>query len=188
MKTFDLIRDSNLDTQACIENLAAMFDKDEFSLFSFSGYRGVKPLIGRIVGSEFRLHKRRYWRNSFGPVLYGKIVPVGGGAQIQAYWGFLRSARICLLIWLVLVALISVPLIADAIRQSVHGQFLTENDRWLLLVVPFALLAWGFVLPYVGGVLSASEKPIILDVLQRAIPGTELPVVERERTWFSRLG
>jgi hypothetical protein len=148
MKTFDLIRDSHLDTQACIENLAAICDKDEFSLFSFSGYRGVKPLIGRIVGTEFRLHKRRYWRNSFGPV----------------------------------------PLITDAMRQSVRGQFLTENNRWLLLVVPFALLAWGFVLPYVGGFLSASEKPIILDALNRAIPGTELPVVERERTWFSRLG
>ena len=188
MKTFDLILDSNFDTKACVENLAALFDEDEFSLFSLTGYRGAKPLIGRVVGSEFRLHKRRQWRNGFGPVLYGRIVPVGGGTQIQAYWGFLRRARIYLLIWLVFAALISVPLITDTIVQSVHGRSLTENNRWLLLVVPFALLAWGFVLPYVGGLLSASEKPIILDALKRAIPGTELPLVERERTWFSGLG
>jgi hypothetical protein len=73
MESLDLVLHSDSSPCECLAKLAEQMDLDRLTLFSFSGYRGKKPMLGRIAGNEFRLHKRRYWHNSFGPVLYGRV-------------------------------------------------------------------------------------------------------------------
>src|SRR5258708_26192557 len=82
----DITLNSDYPPQLCLAKLAEHIDMDQFTLFSFSGYDGDKPILGRIAGNEFRLHKRRYWRNAFAPVLFGRVLPDSKGTAIEAYW------------------------------------------------------------------------------------------------------
>jgi hypothetical protein len=76
-KKLDIVLHTDYPPATSIARLAGQIDLDERTLFSFSGYKGKKPILGRIAGNEFRLHKRRYWRNSFGPVLFGQMIADG---------------------------------------------------------------------------------------------------------------
>jgi hypothetical protein len=76
-KKLDIVLHGDYPPTTSIARLAGQIDLDERTLFSFSGYKGKKPILGRIAGNEFRLHKRRYWRNSFGPVLFGQVIADG---------------------------------------------------------------------------------------------------------------
>jgi len=77
-KKVDIILHSDYPPQTCLAKLAEQIDLDRWALFSLSGYKGSKAILGRFEGNEFRLHKRRYWRNSFGPVLFGRMTTWGG--------------------------------------------------------------------------------------------------------------
>ena len=86
VKKVDIALHSDYSPETCIAKLAEQVDLDVPTLFSLSGYKGKKPILGKIAGKEFRLHKRRYWHNSFGPVLFGRVIPDGCGTLIEAYW------------------------------------------------------------------------------------------------------
>jgi hypothetical protein len=61
-------------------------------MFFRPGYRRSKPVIGWIDGYELYLHKRPnwYWRNDFGPQLYGNLLPEARGTLIEGYFDSLR--------------------------------------------------------------------------------------------------
>ena len=99
----DIILHSDFPQESCLLRIAEESDVDQFTLFSRSGYKGTRPIVGRINGSEFRLHKRRYWHNSFGRVLFGRVIAEGRGVTIEGYWDVWRSTRVLIRTWLVLV-------------------------------------------------------------------------------------
>jgi hypothetical protein len=84
-KQLDLLLHSDYDPQACFARLVGQIDVQKRTLFSFSGFKGSKPVIGFISGNEFSLQKRRFWRNDFAPVLYARVLPAMKGALIEAY-------------------------------------------------------------------------------------------------------
>jgi len=71
-KKVDIVLHSDYSPETCLAKLAEQIDVDVPNVFSLSGYKGSKAILGRFAGKEFRLHKRRYWHNSFGPVLFGR--------------------------------------------------------------------------------------------------------------------
>jgi hypothetical protein len=79
----DIFLHSDFPRDACDAKIEAQIDFDRGTLLSLSGYRGTRPILGRIAGSEFRLHKRRYWHNSFGPVLFGRVITDGQGSRME---------------------------------------------------------------------------------------------------------
>jgi hypothetical protein len=91
-KKIDIILRSNYPPKTCLASLAEKIDIDRWTLFSLSVYGGNKPALGRIEGNEFRLHKRRYWHNSFAPVLFGRVTEDGRGTVVEAYWDTWRGA------------------------------------------------------------------------------------------------
>jgi hypothetical protein len=59
MKTIELIFHSDYSPGVCRAKIEGQIDLDQFTLFSFSGYKGDKPTVGRVAGNDFRLHRRR---------------------------------------------------------------------------------------------------------------------------------
>jgi len=187
VKTIDLALRSDFDPAACVLRLSAEFDIDQLTLLSFSGYRGGKPIVGRIVGQEFRLHKRRYWHNDFAPVLYGRMIPWGKGTHIEAYWNMRRLVRISLRIWLIFVSLISAPILVQTLGELLRGASPWRGNLWVGLLVPIALPMWGLLMPHIGAALSSREKPVIVQTLQRALVATQIPLEPKYRDWDSTL-
>jgi hypothetical protein len=187
MKTFDFVLRSDYSPDACLARLAEQIDIDQLTLFSLSGYRGSKPILGRIAGNEFRLHKRRSWHNSFGPVLYGRVAADGRGTTIEAYWDVLRSTRISMRIWLIFAALIGTPIFLRSVMQLLDGRTRMVGELWVVLVVPPAMILFGLLLPEWGALLSFHERRQVLKMLQRALAAGPTPVVSWERNWHSIL-
>jgi hypothetical protein len=186
MKSFDLVSRSDYDPAMCLERLAGQIDVDRWAV-SLSGYQGNKPILGRISGNEFRLHKRRYWHNSFGPVLYGRMISQGGGTVVEAYWDTRRVTRIALRVWLIFAALISTPIFLKTLQQSIRDKSMIRDNLWLGLIVPLFLVSWGILLPRIGSALSFHERRPIVELLQRTLMLGQTGAPKKERDWRSSL-
>ena len=145
-------------------------------------------MLGRIAGNEFRIHKRRYWHNSFGPVLYGRVTSDGQGAAIEAYWDMLPGARTSMQIWLIFAGLIGALAFYRSLLQLLGGKTREYGNLWVGLVVPPAMILFGLYLPRLGAQLSFHERKHVLELLNRALVAGPKPVESRERNWRSLLG
>jgi hypothetical protein len=187
MESFDLVLHSDYLPSECLAKLTEQIDVDRLTLFSFSGYQGKKPILGRIAGNEFRLHKRRYWHNSFGPVLYGRVAGDERGTTIEAYWDILRATRISTRIWLLFAALIGTPLFVKSLVQLLDAKTHATGESWVGLVVPPAMILFGLLLPELGALLSFHERKQVLEMLHRVLVAGPKPIASWERNWRSVL-
>lgn len=186
-KRWDIVLHSDYPPESCLAKLAQEIDVDAWTVFSFSGYKGKRPILGRIAGNEFRLHKRRYWHNSFGPVLYGRVVPSDGGTSIEAYWDMWPAVRLFMRIWFVLVALMGLPILVLSIREAISKGFVRGDDLWVGLIVPPALMLWGVLLPRLGAALGFHERKHIVQLLERTLLAGQESRASFERTWKSTM-
>jgi hypothetical protein len=186
-KKLDIVLHSDYSPETCLSKLAEQIDLDERTLFSFSGYKGKKPILGRTAGNEFRLHKRRYWHNSFGPVLFGRLTIDGHGTLIEAYWEIWKAVRIFMRIWLGLVVLFSASLFPSSLRCAMGGTCTVQGDYWVGVIVPPAMFLFGVLLPRIGSALSFHERKHIMGLLERTLVAGPTPVQNQERSWRSSL-
>jgi hypothetical protein len=186
-KKLDIVLHSDYPPQTCLAKLAEQIDLDERTLFSFSGYKGKKPILGGIAGDEFRLHKRRYWHNSFGPVLFGRMIPDGRGTLVEAYWEVWKAVRIFMRIWLGLAILICTPAFLVVLKCAINPRCADRENLWVGLIVPPALILWGFLLPRLGSALGFHERKHVVQLLERTLVAGPATVEKRERSWNSTL-
>jgi hypothetical protein len=187
MKSLDLVFHSDYSSGECLAKLSEQMDVDRMTLFSFSGYRGKKPFLGRIAGNEFRLRKRRYWHNSFGPVLYGRVTSDGQGALSEAYWDISPVAKASMQIWLIFAGLIGALTFFQWLMQLLGGKTLVSGNLGIGLAVPPAMILFGLYLPRLGAQLSFHERKHLLELLNRALLAGPKPVQSKERNWRSLL-
>ena len=173
--------------EICVARLVNALDIDDRTLFSFSGYRGEKPILGRVSGIQFRLHKRRYWRNDFAPVLYGRLIPEMRGTQIEAYWGIQSWTRTFMRVWIALAILIGAPMFVAVLYQLIAGPPAASKDSYLSLIVPPALILWGFILPKLGSALGYHERKYLVDFLQQTLIAGQVAGVAGNAGWRSSL-
>jgi hypothetical protein len=187
VKYVDLILQSSYAPEVCRTKLMEEIDPARRTIFSFSGYRGTKPVIGLISGLELRLQKRRYWRNDFVPILYGRIITDGAGTRIEAYWGIQRWTRIFMRIWLILAALIGTPIFLASLRQLITGKPSVQGDLYVgLLVPPGMLLFGGILLPKLGLLLGLHERRYLVRFLEGVLVAQTIQQ-RPEREWRSSL-
>jgi hypothetical protein len=186
VKYADLVLQSSYSPEVCLKKLGEEIDPPRRTIFSFSGYRGTKPVI-LTSGAELLLRKRRYWRNDFGPVLYARIITDGGGARVEAYWGIQRWTRIFMRIWLIIAALIGTPIFVASLRQFITGKPSIQGDLYLgLLVPPGMLLFGGVLLPKLGSLLGLHERRYLVGFLERVLVAQTIQQ-RPEREWRSSL-
>jgi len=186
-RKLDILLRSDYSPDTCFAKLAEQIDLDQRTLFSFSGYKGRKPVVGRIEGNEFRLHERRYWHNSFGPVLFGRITADGRGSLIEAYWEMWRSVRIFMRIWLGFAVLMGAPIFLYSLNCAISRKCSDQEALWLGLIVPLGLVLWGLLLPRLGAALSFHERKHIVELLERTLVAGEVPILTPARQWDSSL-
>ena len=166
---------SALDADQCITRLRETTDEQHRTLFSFSGYRGSKPILSRINGYNFQLQKRRYYRNDFAPNFYGLLVPWGSGARIEGHFGPPRWTQIFLRIWLGFVILVSVPVCISSLRDAAAGHRFHHGDAYIGLLVTLILILSGFLAPRFGDWLGRNEKTFILQFLETTLAARREP-------------
>ena len=179
----DITLHSDYLPELCLAKLAEQIDLDQFTLFSFSGYKGDKPILGRIAGNEFRLHKRRYWHNSFGPVLFGRVLPDSKGTTIEAYWDIWKWPRVFMRVWLGFAVAVGIPIFLASAREAMRERSLVSNNNWLGLAVPLILVLFGVLFPRIGAALSFHERRHVIKLLEGAVMAGPKPLPEMNRNW-----
>jgi hypothetical protein len=166
---------SALGAEQCIERLRQTTDEQHRTLFSFSGYRGSKPILSRIEGYNFQLQKRRYYRNDLAPNFFGKVIPWGSGARIEGRFGPPRWSLVFLRIWLGFALLVAIPLCISAIRDILAGQRFRHGDAYAGLLIPLGLVLVGWLAPRFGDWLGRNEKTFILQFLETTLAACPEP-------------
>jgi hypothetical protein len=77
---------SALTPDSVAEALTRSIDEEPWTVFSPSGYRGDRPLLGETSGNTFRVQKRPCSRNDFAPHFYARFGSEHGGTRIEGYF------------------------------------------------------------------------------------------------------
>ena len=93
--------------EECEARLASSVDAERLG-FSWSGYAGSRPILGKLRDSSFRLQKRRYYRNSFAPFFFGRFVASDDGTLIEGEFRMHPFVRVFMIVWFSLLAVPSV--------------------------------------------------------------------------------
>jgi hypothetical protein len=187
MNKWDVILHSDYSPDTCVAKLSEQIDSDKRSLFSLSGYKGSKPIVGRIGGNEFRLQKRRYWHNSFGPVLFGRVTSHGRGSLVEGYWGMARWTRMFMRVWIIFAIVVGTPILFDSLKCMGSAGCKVRGDWWIGVAVPPALVLWGLLLPRLGAVLSFHERKHVVQLLEQSLVAGPTGEPQMERSWESSL-
>jgi hypothetical protein len=170
---------TEFDPEACIRRLDDSIDPWHRTPLSFSGFAGSKPVIGWINGYEFRLRKRRYYRNDFAPQFYGNLKRNGRGTVVEGYFDMGRVTKVFMRIWLAIVILTGTPTFLSTVRGLIRGtSHATENPLVGLLVPPFMVLG-GFLLPKFGLWLGRHEEKYILEFLHTRLTATSSQITHQ---------
>ena len=167
---------TDFDTEECRRHLIESIDPERRTVFSLSGYKGSKPVIGRIEGNRFYLHKRRYWHNDFAPQFYGNLLPQARGTLIEGYFDVRRWTKIFMRIWLGGVLLLGSPIFARSLLDVLKGRSYMEGDLQVGLLVPPCMVLFGILFPKLGLWFGRGEERFILEFLQsRLVAGITNP-------------
>jgi hypothetical protein len=162
-KPKEIVLQTNLAVEDCIHRIQESTDSGERTLFSLSGYKGSKPLLVKFDGNQFKLWKRRYYRNDFSPYFYGTLSAENQGTRIQGHFDINRWTKIFMRIWLAGVVLFTLPVLLATLRQTAHG------DAWVGVAVPIGLIAFGILMPNFGRWLGRNEEKYIKDFLETTL-------------------
>jgi hypothetical protein len=165
-----IVLHSTLAPTTAADALRRSIDEEHRTLFSLSGYKGQRPVLGKITDSTFRVQKRRYWRNDFAPNFYGRFIPdAAGGTRIEGSFSLSPWVRTFMRFWLVGVVLLGGPIFVLTILDMTTGSHYTRGDAWVGVIVPPALALWGFLLPKIGGLFGRSDELYLLTYLEHAL-------------------
>jgi hypothetical protein len=170
LKTFmkkQIALHSGLTPSVVADALRRSMDEERRTLFSLSGYKGDQAVLGVVMGNTFRLQKRRYWHNDFAPHFYGQILPEPGGTRIEGHFDLGEWVKVFMRVWLAGAVLLGSPIFIMMLFKALNGT-LTGDDR-VGLIVPPALIIWGFVLPKLGRLLGRSDETFILEHLENVL-------------------
>ena len=152
-----------------LDALRRSIDPAQRTLFSLSGYKGERPVLGEVRENTFRLQKRRYSRNDFAGQFYGTVVSETGGSRIQGYFDAPRWARYLMRFWLAFAVLCGAPIFVLTVLDVLNGSQHTTGDTWVGLIVPPALILFGTVLPKIGRAFGRGDRKFMLDFLQQTV-------------------
>src|SRR5579863_8857441 len=125
----DVLLLTDLNPQECLRRLQEASDPGKRTLFSLSGYKGSKPVLAKIEGSEIKLWKRRYYRNDFAPYFFGTLSPAERSTRIEGHFDMDRWVRIFMTIWLGFAIIGGAAAIIATVSHPIHGRCWDRRDR-----------------------------------------------------------
>jgi hypothetical protein len=158
---------STLAPSAMADALRRSIDEGHRTLFSLSGYKGTKLILGEVGQNTFKLQKRRYSRNDFAGQFFARFEPERGGTRIEGYFDAPPWARWYMRIWLAGAVLIGTPLFISTLVDMSRGS--SRPNDWVGLVVPPALILFGVAMPMVGRLFGRPDRRLILEHVQHTL-------------------
>ena len=168
---------STLAPSAVADALRHSIDEKQWTLFSLSGYRGNRPLLGKVGENTFTVQKRRYGRNDFAGHLFGRFEPEANGTRIEAYFDAPPWARYFMRIWLAGAVLIGAPIFVGTLIDMITGSHYMSGENWVGLLVPPGLVLYGIVFPKIGRLFGKADRQFILEQLQNTLAAR---IIERD--------
>jgi hypothetical protein len=126
-------------------------------------------VLGEVTETTFRLRKRKCWRNDFAPNLYGKIQTEAGGSRIETHFDVSRWIKLFMRFWLAGVLLLGGPIFVLSALDYLTGSHHTSGDNWVGLIVPPAMVLWGFLLPRIGRRFGVGDERFLLEFVQQTL-------------------
>ena len=106
-----LVLNSDFSPEECAHRLRDAIDAERPAMFGFSGYRGSKPFLGEVEGTQFRVLQRAFSnRNSFPTVLTGEFQPRGTGTRTSAVFDLELTSKIAISLFNAVGLLVLVPI------------------------------------------------------------------------------
>lgn len=164
------ISHSALPPDVLCDTLRRTVDEEQRTLLFLSGFKGDRPLVGKIAEDRFRLRKRRSCRNDFARLLYGRVSAEGGGSRIEARFDLSWFTKNFMRAWFALLGLLGTTLLA--INLFAFGL----NTRGLKpALIRLALVLFAFLLMKIGQLLSKGGERYILQYLEENLAARQVP-------------
>lgn len=161
---------TKLSVENCIKKISDNAERNTF-MASFSRlWDYEKTFFYRIKGNTFRLEKVNYYRNSFKPVFYGKLIKENNGTRIEGYFGIHQAVKLFMIFWFLGVTILSLIPALNAIddlfipSKIVPGH-LTANPL-LALSIPFIFIGFGILIIFIGKYFGEKDENEIVEFIK----------------------
>jgi hypothetical protein len=131
-----------------------------------SGYKGDRPVLGEVFGEEFRIQKRRYWRNDFAPHFYGTLHWEPGGTRIEGHFDVSTWVKNVMRFWVGFVAVVGGIVFVLSVLDLTTGSHFISGDVRVGIIVPPAMLLFGLILPRIGRLVGKGDERFLLEHIQ----------------------
>jgi hypothetical protein len=110
------------------------------SAFRMGAQPGEKPFVGRVEGSTFKVLRRIYHRNSYRPQIWGSVIDVPGGSEVDLTMAISPVVVVFLVIWFAMMGGFASTALRQIIPSAGAGHVL------IILAAGMAILAIGCAL------------------------------------------
>lgn len=128
---------------------------------------GARPLVGRVGGRAFTVRLNTTYRNPFGALCHGELLPAERGTCVRARIRPSALPQLAVALWCVTLGSIALGRVWAAGARGAGAV--------LALVAPEALMALGGIALALLGLQLARGEAGRLDALLRAVLATEAP-------------
>jgi hypothetical protein len=154
---------TDLSVEECLRRLREGSDIGQRTIFSFSGYKGSKPVLSKFNGNEFKLSKRRYYNNSFAPFFFGTLSREERGTHVEGRFGMDPFVKFFMVVWLGLAVAIGLPILISTPAHPIRG------DDWIGIVVPLGLICGGILVPKIGQLIGRGEERYLREFVEATL-------------------
>jgi hypothetical protein len=138
--------------------------------YTWSAFRRVyrKPYRGAVTGLTFRMIRNINYRNSFIPVIRGRVTSISGQTEIMINMRPVGFIIVFMSFWLGLTGLVCIGILLNGIFQF---REILQNGFSLAFIIPFIMFAFGSGL-FLYGFKSESNqsKEFLADLLKADHP------------------
>jgi hypothetical protein len=152
-----------LSPEEAMSRIVEASDEERFA-FSLSGYRGRKPFLLKRNANQFRVQRRRFYRNDFHPYLFASIEPDSCGSRISGHYAMATGTKVFIRIWFAGVGLFGVIFIIGLVSDYLGGK--VGCSELLRILHPFGMLIAGYLIVATGKLLSRNEAREISEWLR----------------------
>jgi hypothetical protein len=164
-KSFDMT--SPLPREECVRRLQASVDRSWLQL-------GGQSVIGYVGQTKLRLHKRIWYRNSFQQYLFSKLQDENGHTRLRCRLGLHPFIWASSVVWFGFVIVIGGAMSLKLITALLQGHGLVDQNAWMGVAVPIAMLVFGVALQQFCGFLGRNEPEFLVEFLRRCIDACEV--------------
>jgi hypothetical protein len=151
-----LVLYSLLSPDACASRLERAIDPVRFSIFSFSGYGGVKQFLGSITGRRLEIFQRGY--RNVPPVLSGELLAHGTGTRIEGKFDLEVTSKIAISLMSLLMIAVLAPVVLYALREH-------TVPRWIAISFALVFFLVAILIPRITRMNGFDQERAITDFL-----------------------